>query len=209
MIEMPLSGTSLLQNVAERILVRWLTQQGKLDVRLTGGVRSLGGRSVDLTYAWQGGRHRVTVKPDPYYGTDPSLISDRSLSFYRADASAYGLEAVANAATREPGWAVESDADDVYYYFLALSQAEDEVAAITAEPDEVFFSELAVGRDDLVVIPGKQLRTWFEANAGKYTSRPVLSGPTSAWYRMVPRDELDRAVPGIRHAGSVFSSLAR
>lgn len=203
------TGAPLLQSVAERILSRWLVRQGRLDVRVTTGGRSAGGRSVDLSYAWQGGRRGVTVKPDPYCGTAPDLIADRSLTFYRADASAYGLEAIANAATREPGWAVDSDADDIYYYFLALAQPEDEVNALMSEPDEVFFAELKVGRDDLVVIPARSLKSWFEANSGEYTSRPVVSGGTSAWYRMVPRADLERGVSGITHPGPVFGTLNR
>lgn len=200
---------SILQQVAERILVRWLTVQGQVDVRLVRHGLEFGERGVDITYSSPNGLRRVTVKPDSYFGTDPELIADRSLGLYRADAAAYGLEAVADAATRRPGWAVESDADDIYYYFLAIAQPEDEVAALLAGPDQVFFSELKVGRDDLVVIPAHDLKAWFESNADRYTSRPVFAGGTSSWYRMVPRADLDRSLPSIRHRGPVFGALPR
>lgn len=202
-------GMRLLQQVAERVVVRWLVQQGKLDVHLTGGLSSLGGRAVDLTYAWQGGQHRVKVKPDPYFGTEPRKVGDRSLTFYRADASAFAFEAVANAATREPGWIFDSSADDLYYYYMAIAQAEDEVAALAGEPDEVFFSELAVDRDELVILPVQPTREWFETNYERYTPRPVMSTGVSAWYRMVPRADIERAVPGIRKIGPIFSALNR
>lgn len=204
---MSVTGTLLMQQVAERIVARWLVRQGRLDVHATGGMRSLGGTSVDLTYAWQGGQRRIKVKPDPYYGTDPMKIADRELVFYRGDASAYAFEAVANAATREPGWIFESQADDLYYYYVALSQDEHEVGALVNEPDEVFFSELAVERDDLVILPMLEAREWFEANFERYTPRPVLVGGASAWYRLVPRIDIERAVTSIRNVGPIFMGL--
>lgn len=197
----------LLQSVAERILTRWLRARVG-EVRLVDHASARGERGVDITYASPNGTRRVTVKPDPYFGVDPVLVADRSLGLYRADAAEYGLEAVADAVTREPGWAAESDADDIYYYFVAIAQPEAEVAALMAGPDEVFFSELKVGRDDLVVIPARELHEWFHRNADRYTSRPVFAGGASSWYRMVPRADLDTALPSIRHEGPIFGSVA-
>lgn len=205
---MSINDAKLLQRVAERIIARWLVRQGRLDVHLTGGLQSLGGKAVDLTYAWQGGQHRIKIKADPYFGTDPRKIADRNLTYYRGDASAFAFEAVANAATREPGWMFESTAHEIYYYYLAISQPEEEVAALVSEPDEVFFSELAVDRDELVVLPVKETRQWFEENFERYTPRPVMSGGASAWYRLVPRSDIESAVPGIRSVGPIFSGLA-
>ncbi len=205
---MSINDAKLLQRAAERILVRWLIRQGRMDVHLTGGLQSLGGRAVDLTYAWQGGQWRIKIKPDSYFGTDPRKIADRALTYYRGDASAFAFEAVANAATREPGWMFDSTADEIYYYYIAISQPEDDVAALLAEPDEVFFSELAVERDELVVLPVRETREWFEANFERFTPRPVMSGGASAWYRLVPRSDLERAVPSIRSVGPVFAGLA-
>lgn len=205
---MSVTGMLLLQDVAERILVRWLSAQGRVNARRTDHLESLG-RGVDITYAWQGGQQRIKVKPDPYFGTDATKINDRSLTFYRAEASAFAFEAVANAATREPGWMFESSAAEIYYYFLALPQTEDEVRALMDEPDEVFFSELVVERDELVVLPMRGTRQWFEDNFERYTPRPVMVGGASAWYRLVPKSDIIGSVAGINSVGSVFASLNR
>jgi len=198
----------LLQDVAERIISRWLVERGRFDVQITGGNEALGaGKGVDLTYAWQGGRRRIKVKPDPYFGSDPSKISDRSLTFYRPDASAYAFESIANSATRQPGWAEDSDADELYYYRLALAQTEEEIAALMNEADAVFFSELWVDRDELVVLPMHETRTWFVANAEKYQARPVITGGVSSWNRLIPRADIDTAVAGLNNVGSIFRSL--
>jgi hypothetical protein len=199
----------LLQDVAERIIARWLVQQGRLDVALTHGRQSLGGRAVDLTYAWQGGQHRVKIKADPYFGSDPRRIADRALTFYRPDQRMFAFEAVANAATREPGWMFDTNAQDIYYYYVAIAQSEEEVAALAGEPDEVLFNELAVERDELVILPADATRTWFEANYERYTPRPVMSAGASAWYRLVPRSDIEGVVTGVRNAGPVFSTITR
>lgn len=201
------SGSALLHDVAVRILARWLEETGRQEVHALGASRRPRTSGPDITYAWQGGRRRITVKPDPYFGTDPALVADRSLSFYRADARAYGLEAIADAATREPGWALEADADDIYYYFLAIAQPEAEVAALFSEPDGVFFSELRVASDDLVILPARALSEWFAANADRYPARPVVGGDGASWYRMVPRADLETGVHGIVHPGPLFHSL--
>ena len=75
---------------------------------------------------------------------DAGKIGDRSLAFYRPDTGSYAFEAVADAVTREPGWIIDSEADDLYYYYLALAQREAEVRALLRESDDVFFAENAV-----------------------------------------------------------------
>lgn len=202
------SGMLLLQDVAERIIMRWLTERGRLDVQGTIGREALDGRSVDVTYAWQGSRRRIKVKPDPYFGVDPVKADDRSLSLYRADASAYAFESIANSATREPGWVEGSAADDLYYYRVALGQTEDEIRALMNEPDEVFFSELMVDRDELVIIPMLAAREWFETHASDYQARPVMVGGVAAWNRLVPREDIEREVRGINIVGPVFRTFS-
>lgn len=206
---MSLSGIDLLQAVAERILSRYLViGLGRADVLASPGL-ALGGKNVDITFAWQGNKRRVKVKPDPYFGLDAVKCHDRSMAFYRADAGAYAFEAVANSATREPGWVLESDAEEIYYYYLVIAQSEEEVRALLNEPDEVFFSELRVERDELVILPMRQTRDWFERNFERYTPRPVMAGGASAWYRLVPRTDIEASVQGITHVGSVFGLASR
>lgn len=206
---MLLSGPRLLDKVAERVIGRWLVKQGHADARPTGGLQSFGGPSVDMTYTAQGVQRKVKIKADPYFGLDARRVSDRSLTYYRGDASAFAFEAVANASTREPGWMFATAADEIFYYYLAITQTEDEVAALVSESDDVLFTELAVERDELVTLPVSETRAWFEAHYEQYTPRPVMSGGASAWYRLVPRADIEYVVPGIRSVGSIFKSLGR
>lgn len=200
-------GMVLLQDVAERIIARWLERRGYSDVRLTHGMQSFGGHSVDIVYTLNGTLRKIKVKPDPYYGTDPVKAANRSLGYYRPDASAYAFESVADSTTRAPGWAADSAADDLFYYFLAISQTEEEVSALMNEPDEVFFSELAVERDQLVCLPMGPAREWFDAHAETHTPRPVMVGGAIAWYRLVPRKDVEQSLPGINVVGPIFSVL--
>jgi len=150
---------------------------------------------------------QIRGRPARSFGTDPSKVRDRARVFYRANAESYAFEAVANAAMRTPGWIFSSPADDIYYYRLALTQQEDEIQALSAEPDEVFFSELAIERDELQIIPLKVAREWFESHFEEYTPRPVMLGGAAAWYRLVPRKDIEQSVSGIVTVGSVFRSV--
>jgi hypothetical protein len=198
-----------LQAVAERIIARDLLRGVTSDVDIVSDARAHAGRGVDMNYeAAPGVRRAVKVKADPYFGTDSGMIGDRSLSFYRADTGSFAFESLADAATREPGWMVESQADDLYYYFLALPQKEDEVCALLRESDDSFFSQIRVERDDLVVLPMAATRRWFAEHADNYPPRPVSLGERSAWYRLVPRPDVQREVPGVRIVGPVFAGLA-
>lgn len=206
---MSISSVPVLHRVGERIVARWLKEQGHTDVLQTNGRVGLGGKAVDITFTSQGSLRRVKVKVDPYYGLDTAKIGDRTFTFYRQDQASFAFEAVANAATREPGWVFGSDASHLYYYFLALGQPEDEIRALADEPDEVFFGELIVDRDELIVIPMRELSEWFESTFERYTPRPVTVGGASAWYRVVPRVDLERAVPKARSAGAIFHKVVR
>jgi hypothetical protein len=203
-----LTGGRLLDAVAQRILIRYLRRAGGSGVmavdwamdpqRLTG---------VDIVYTRAGNSVRAKVKPDSYFGTDSRKVSDQNLPFYRGAGNAYAFETISHHVTREAGWMVNSAADELMYYFLALGQSEEIVAMLANEPDEVFFSELAVERDDLHVMPMAPLRAWFEANQEKYMPRPVMLGDHSGWYRIVPVGDIASAVPGIQVKGPVFASL--
>jgi hypothetical protein len=202
------TGAPLLQAVAQRIIARHLGSGPSPDAQVVSGFATFASRGIDLTYSLNGERRTAKVKADPYFGTDSAKIGDRSLAFYRADTGTLALEAVADATTKQPGWMLDSAADDLCYYYLALEQAEDEVHALLGEPDEVFFSELLVERDELIIVPMHEARTWFEINADAYPPRPVFLGSTSAWYRLVPRAVLQSQLPGVRIVGPVFASLA-
>ncbi len=148
------------------------------------------------------------MKPDAYFGTDPAKVRDRGLIFYRSDAGHYAFESISNNMTRERGWMFNSDADELFYYYVVIAQSEEEIAALLGEPDDVFFSELKVDRDELKVLPMRATREWFEAHYEEYTPRPVTTGEHSAWYRLIPRSDIDTQVRGIRTLGSVFTVVA-
>ncbi len=204
------AGQQLLQCVAERILALHLERQGMDDVTIVYPWPSSGARrGVDITHRFAGRAVKIKVKPDPYFGRDSGKGRDRELGFYRPEGDSYAFEAISNAATREPGWIFNSEADELHYYLLAISQPEEEVAALMHEPDGIFLAELAVERDELHVLPMRPVREWFEANYEHYTPRPVMQGGHSAWFRLVPREVLEKAVPGRRVTSAVFSRLSR
>lgn len=204
----PASGQMLLQCVAERIVAEHLRRAGMDEVEIVYPWPNAAARGgVDMTYRFAGRTMKIKVKPDPYFGRDRAKCGDRSLSFYRPEGDSYAFEAISNAATREPGWIFNSEADELYYYLLVIGQPEEEVAALIAEPDTVFLSELQVDRDELHIMPMRPVREWFEEHYEDYTPRPVMLGNHSAWYRIIPRDTLAREIGGRRVVNSVFARL--
>ncbi|MDH4140517.1 MAG: hypothetical protein OEV43_08090 [Coriobacteriia bacterium] len=201
------AGAVLLQQVAERVICRYLEKAGHDNVMIVSGKADTVGPGVDIIYKYAGTTEKVKVKPDAYFGTDPGKVRDRSLPFYRSDVGHYAFEAVANAATREPGWMFQSSADHLYYYYVVLGQSEAEVRALVAEPNEVFFSELQVERDELRILPMRATQDWFEEHFQEYTPRPVTVGERSAWYRLIPRSDIHGALGGIKNVGPVFDSV--
>jgi hypothetical protein len=204
---MPLAGSTLLHEVAKRIIARYLERTGATGVTVSRHLRDEA-VGVDITYSSGAARLAVKVKADSYFGTDPVKAADRALALYRPETHSYGLESVADATTREAGWIQRSQADELFYYRLVIAQPEAEVAALMEGPDEVFFSELAVERDDLRIVPMRELRRWFEANADRYTPRPVITDGRPAWYRLVPEGDLEAGVQGIRTVGPIFRRAA-
>lgn len=200
---MALAGGVLLHEVAKRILLRYLVRSGADDVASDDRPEE----AVDVRYTVGGVRLAGKIKADPYFGTDPALIADRSLTFYRADTDSYAFEALADTTMRAPGWMQRSEADELLYYRLAIAQPEAEVAALLYGPDEVFFTELAIERDDLRILPMPALRAWFATAYARYTPRPVVADGRPAWYRIVPATEVHASVPGIRAVGPVFRAL--
>jgi hypothetical protein len=206
---MRLYGGALLQSAAARILERHLRESGSTGVMSVDGDTDpsrLAG--VDVVCSRGGRGIKIKVKADPYFGTDPRKIADQDLTFYRAPVSCYAFETISHHVTRDPGWMFSSMADELYYYFLALDQTEDEVAVLMEGPDEVFFAELSVERDDLRVLPMAALREWFEVNGERYAPRPVTLGDHSGWYRIIPVTDIDGAVPGVSRKGPIFARLS-
>jgi hypothetical protein len=203
-----LTGAVLLQAVSQRILVAYLARTGHNDVRsVSSPSRGQMGAGVDITYTAGGRQVKVKVKPDSYFGTDPAKVNDRSLVFYRPDAGHYAFESISNATTRAPGWMFNSDASDLYYYYIALGQDEEEIAALFGEPDDIFFSELKVERDELRILPLRATQDWFNAHFEEYAPRPANVGEHSAWYRLIPRGDIDSVISGIRTISPVFSQI--
>ena len=202
------AALTLLHEVATRIITKYLTVRGATPGRGRGCVRTAShGRGVDIVAIEGRVSRRIKVKADPYFGTDSRKIGDRGLEFYRADSGCLAFEAVANTATRELGWTLASEAEDLYYYYLALGQTPDEVRALLAEPDEVFYSEIAVERDELLVLPMDRVRTWFEEHHQDYAPRPVMHDGVASWYRLVPRADLEKALGRVPSSGAIFPRL--
>jgi hypothetical protein len=201
------TGSTLLHEIAKRILGRYLERTGAADVVVAHALRDEA-MGVDLQYRNGAIQLSAKVKADCYFGTDPLKIADRSLPYYRAQTNSYGLESVADTTTREPGWLQRSQADDLFYYRLVISQPEPKVAELLGAADAVFFGELAVERDELRIIPMRELRTWFEKAQDRYAPRPVMTDGRPAWYRLVSEQDLDAEVRGIRNVGSIYHRVA-
>lgn len=205
---MRLAGGQLLQAVGDRILCKYLATTGATGIMAVDEHADPGRfTGVDIVYNPGGTARKVKVKPDTYFGTDPRKIADQELVYYRSPANAYAFETISHHVTREPGWMFNSLADELFYYFLAIAQPEEEVAALMEEQDEVFFGELAVERDELHVLPMPPLREWFEANHERYMPRPVTLGDYAAWYRIIPVRDIDGVVQGVEARGSVYGKI--
>ncbi len=204
-----MSGLAVLQQVAERIIAQHLMLRGATRAETVAATDRTHGRYVDIVAIEGKISRRIKVKADPYFGTDSRKIGDRRLQFYRAEEGCFAFEAVADTATRELGWTLASDAQDLYYYYLALGQTPDEVRALLAEPDEVFFSEIDVERDELLILPMDRVREWFEEHHQEYAPRPVMHDGVASWYRLVPRADVERGIGRIHSAGPIFAKLLR
>lgn len=191
-------------------MVRYLEERYGGQVAVLDGSREGWLTAVDLSYTGGDGASPdigVKVQADAYCGTDLEKAADRSLVFYRPASSSYAFETVSDNRTGVPGWMFRSTAEELFYYRLAIAQPEDEVSTLMSEPDAVFFSELAVERDELDVLPMAATREWLRANQDRYASRPVAVGDHASWVRLVPRRDVSSAVSGIRFEGPVFGSL--
>src|SRR5574340_289205 len=203
---MRLSGWQLMHEVGKRIIARFLEREGATSIELSPAMRT-DATGIDIRRSQGGTRVTAKVKVDYYCGTDPLKIATRDFPFYRGDTASYALESIADAATRAPGWMQSSMADQLFYYRLAIARPEAEIAALFESPDGVFFSELGVDRDELRIVPMRELRAWFDAASDRYTPRPVITGGRTAWHRIVPMAELDAAISGVRVVGPIYSRM--
>jgi len=203
---MSLIGGALAHEVGKRILVAYLARTGCVDVVPTPTLRE-DPQGIDIRYNRAGMARAAKVRVDSYYGSDPVKTADRSLPLYRGETRTYALEETADVATRTPGWVQTSRADELLYYRIAIPRPEPEIAALLAAADGVFFSELGLERDDLRIIPMAGLRDWFRTVHERYTPRPVMRDGRSSWNRIVPFDELDTEVAGVRDVGGVYRLL--
>ena len=202
MIDKP-RGSALLKELAKRVIATHLENEGHRDIAVRPAAYT---GDVDIAFERLGNTVGVKVHADPYYGVDGAKCTDMSLPFYRQDSGEAALQSIAHHVTREPGWAIRCDADLLFDYALAVDQTEDEIIDLMDEPDEVFLPQIRITRDSLRIIPFDELCSWFEANQEDYPSRPIDSGGHSAWYRIVPRADLERAIPGLKRVGSIYRS---
>lgn len=192
----------LLHAVAVRLVAQYLVSSGAGDIRVASTGDTLG-PGIDLSYVRDGDVRRAKVKGDPYFGTNPRLIADLSLPFYRADCHAYALETIADAATREPGWVFTSEADELLYLFTALTCTEEQAVSALKAADDVFIERLKVERDELHALPMAPTREWLTVSQALYPARPVTAGRFASWVRLVPTSDVAAAVGGIVVHGSV------
>jgi len=202
-----LTGSALIHEVGKRILRRHFENAGCRDVELTSASRT-DAAGIDMRRTEGVARVTAKIKIDYYCGVDPAKIANRDFVFYRSDTASYALESIADTATRAPGWVLSSMADQLLYYRIAIARPEAEISALLESPDGVFFSELGVERDDLRIVPMRELRTWFEQSMDRYTPRPVITAGRSSWHRIVPMAELEAAIRGVLAVGPVYSRLS-
>ena len=197
-----LKPAELMHGVAVRLVARHLSSSGAVDVRVASTGETLG-VGVDLSYVRDGEVRRAKVKGDPYFGTNPALVADLSLPFYRADAQSYALETIADAATRAPGWIFTSEATELLYLFAALACTEEQAGSALKAADDVFVERLKVERNELHALPMAPTREWLTASQAHYPARPVTAGRFASWIRLIPTSDVAAAVGGVVVYGSI------
>jgi hypothetical protein len=174
----------LLQAVAERFVARWLTSQGG-ETRLSPEDPSA--YSSHITYLDGPRITRVSVWADPYYGTEDALCMQRDLPFYRGRSDVLAIPAPRDDVPA-PVFSAGGERR-IAYLRLALPRPEDEVAALLRERDGVFFDEIGVVDDRLLVVDAQELYEWTVGLVGVYPTRPVISRAATNWFLLIP--ELD------------------
>jgi len=182
------------------------------------------------------GTRTVDVKVDSYYGSDPKrrirglcnpdsgfiLLETISQLQYdrKTDADSTGTIPVRSKGD-VPGWFFTEEADEVFYYYLALLNDEGELNPIYAEyvklvssgqsPVEVeneLLHHLKVDRDLLVTFRLNEARTWFKsAPASAFRGFAAAPNPTYLTLsRRAYRDNFISNGPSKSH-GSIFTTV--
>ena len=98
------------------------------------------------------------------------------------------------------GWMHTSRAEQIWYYFLALDNAPDELDALTGEGarqqgaevnrEQRLLDTALVHRDELLILPAAPLKAWFWANLDHFDRRGARNPAYTTWFRRVPRSVL-------------------
>ena len=171
---MPRASSCSSRRRAHRRAAIWSSRCADVQSRL-GFDGASAGRGVDIVVSLATAAARVIkVKADPYFGTDPAKIARSHACRSTAPTPVSSrFEAVANSATREPGWMLDSDADELYYYYLALAQTEDEVRALSRRAaTRSFFSETQGRARRPARPPDGPTRAWFDEHADTLSVAP-------------------------------------
>ncbi len=184
------------------------------------------------------GTRTIDVKVDSYYGSDPKrkirglcnpdshfilLETISQLQYDRmTDPDSSGTMPVRSKGD-VPGWFFTEKADEVFYYYLALLNAESELNPIHAEYvslvrsgsptngiENKLLRSLRVDRDLLVTFRLDEARKWFEvAPASAFLGYAPAPNPTYLTVsRRAYRDNFISNGPGKSH-GSIFPMVVR
>ncbi len=192
-------------------------------------------KDIDLVLNLPNAQKRtIDLKVDSYYGSDPSrkirdicnpdsgfilLETISQLQYDRSrKVSTNGTLPVRQKAD-VPGWFFTSSADEVYYYFLALLNTENQLNPLYSEyvelvrgnqsTDEVenrLLRELRVDRDLLVSFSLSEARAWYDA-APETVFHGYAPAPNPSYLALSKRVKRDLFISkGIgKSHGSIFS----
>jgi hypothetical protein len=196
-------------------------------------------RGIDLIlHHAASGTRTIDVKVDSYYGSDPKrkirglcnpdsgfiLLETISQLQYdrKTDADSGGTIPVRSKGD-VPGWFFTEKADEVFYYYLALLNAESELSPIYAEYvdlvksrsstdriEDKLLHSLRVDRDLLVTFRLDEARKWYETvPASAFLGFAPAPNPTYLTLsRRAYRDNFISNGPGKSH-GPIFRTAVR
>lgn len=192
-------------------------------------------KGIDLILNLPNAQKRtIDLKVDSYIGSDPSrkirglcnpdsgfilLETISQLQYDRSRKVSTNGTLLARQKADAPGWFFTSSADEVYYYFLALLNAENQLNPLYSEyvelvkgnqpTDEVenrLLRELRVDRDLLVSFSLSDARAWYDT-APETVFHGYAPAPSPSYLTLSKRVKRDLFISnGIgRSHGSIFS----